>query len=120
MRVMAVIIMILGVASLALGVMFMIEAASAEQEVADSIAPLPLEQLDAQYDQVTAQYRQMRDAGTPPGADYNYLAIQKTGLGLARSNAGTASFVSTTGIINIILGLGVILAGVGLFKRSPA
>ena len=42
MRVMAVIVVILGLASLVFGILFVTQAASAEQEIADSIAPLPL------------------------------------------------------------------------------
>ena len=120
MRVISVIVVILGLASLVLGVLFIVQAASAEQEVADSIAPLPLDQLDAQYDAVTAQYNQAKAAGAPPSIDFNYLYGNKVGLGLARSNVGTASFVQTTGIINIILGLGLILAGLALLRKASS
>ena len=53
-----------------------------------------------------------------PSARYNYLTIQRTALGLARTNVGLAAFVRTSGIIDIIVGLGLILAGVGLFKKG--
>lgn len=120
MRVMAVIMAILGLASLVLGILFITQATSAEQEVADSIAPLPLEQLDATYDAVTAQYNQAKAAQTPPSPEYNALYGNKVGLGLARSNMGTASFVRMTGLIDIILGLGLILAGLALLRKAPA
>ena len=118
MRIIAVIIMILGLASLVFGVVFVAQASSAEDEVAESIAPLPLDQLDAQYDTVKAQYEQMKAAGAQPGTDYNYLIIQKTGLGLARSNIGIAQSVRMNGIIDIVLGLGLGLAGLGLFRKT--
>jgi hypothetical protein len=120
MRVIAVIVVILGLASLVLGILFITQAASATQEVADSIAPLPLDQLDATYDGVTAQYNQARAAQTPPSPEYNALYGNKVGLGLARANVGTASFVRTSGILDIIIGLGLILAGLALLRKASA
>jgi len=120
MRVMAVIVAILGLASLVLGILLVTQAASGEQEVADSIAPLPLDQLDATYDAVTAQYNQMKAAGTPPDANYNALYGNKVGLGLARANVGTTGFVRTSGIINIIVGLGLILTGLALLRKASS
>ncbi len=120
MRVMAVIVAILGLASLVMGILFITQAASAEQEVADSIAPLPLDQIDATYDGVTAQYNQAKAAGAPPSPEYNALYGNKVGLGLARANVGTAGFVRTTGMIDIILGLGLILAGLALLRKNTA
>lgn len=117
MRAMAIIIVILGLASLVFGILFVTQGASGKQEVADSIAPLPLDQLDAQYDAVTEQYNQMKGAGAPPSTDFNYLYGNKVGLGLARANVGTASFVLTTGVVNIILGLGLVLAGLGMLRK---
>ncbi len=120
MRVMAVIVAIIGLATLVLGILFITQAASATQEVADSIAPLPLDQLDSTYEAVTAQYNQMKAAGAPPSIEFNYLYGNKVGLGLARSNIGTASFVQTTGIINIIMGAGLILVGLALLRKASA
>ena len=120
MRAIAIVIVILGVASLAFGVLFITQSCSAKQEVADSIAPLPLDQLDAQYDGVTAKFNQMKAAGAPPSIEYNYLAVNKVGLGLARSNVGTAGLVMTSGIIDIILGAGLILAGVALLRKGQS
>ena len=128
MRVIAIVIVILGVASLAFGVLFVTQAGAAEQEIADKIQPLPLAELDARYDAVSAQQMSLRMAEEPqiqagkaaPSAMYNYLTIQRTSLGLARANVGTAGFVMTSGIINIILGAGLILAGVGLLRKGQS
>jgi hypothetical protein len=120
MRVISVIVAILGLAVLVFGILFVLQGISGEQEVADSIAPLPLEKLDAQYDALTSQYNQMKEAGTPPGAEYNNLAVNKVGMGLARANVGTASFARTSGIIDIILGLGLVLAGLALYRKQSA
>ena len=118
MRVISIIIIILGLASVVFGVLFITQASAAEDEIAESIAPLPLSQLDAQYETVKAQYEQMRDAGAQPGTDYNYLTIQKTGLGLARANAGTAQATRMNGIIDIILGIGLGLTGLVIIRKT--
>lgn len=118
MRAIAIIVLILGVASLGMGVLFYINSMSAEDEVAESIAPLPLDQLDAQYDQVAAQFNQVKASGAPPSADTNYLQATKVGLGLARANVGTANFVMMSGVVQAVVGIGLILAGVALLKKD--
>lgn len=128
MRVMSVIVVLLGLASLVLGVLFITQAASAEQEVADTIAPVTLAELDAKYDAVKAKADAVRATEEPqiqagqamPSAMYNYLSVQRTSLGLCRTNIGVASFVRTTGIINIILGLGLVLAGMALLRKASS
>ena len=117
MRIISIIVIILGLASIVFGVLYITQASSAENEIAESIAPLPLDQLDTQYDTVKAQYEQMKVAGAQPGTDFNYLTIQKTGLGLARANVGTAQSVRMNGIIDIILGLGLGLVGIVLMRK---
>jgi hypothetical protein len=116
-RIISIIVIILGLASIVFGVLYITQASSAENEIAESIAPLPLDQLDTQYDTVKAQYEQMKAAGAQPGTDFNYLTIQKTGLGLARANVGTAQSVRMNGIIDIILGLGLGLVGIVLMRK---
>jgi hypothetical protein len=128
MRVIAVIVVILGLASLVLGVLFLTQASSARQEVADTIVPVTLDTLDATYDGVKAKADAIRATEEPqiqagqamPSAMYNYLSVQRTSLALARTNIGVANFVQTTGIINILLGLGLILAGLALLRRASA
>jgi hypothetical protein len=44
--------------------------------------------------------------------------LQKTSLGLAKSNIGTIKFVKNTAILEIILGAGLVLASAGLFKQD--
>ena len=121
MRVMAIIVVILGLASLVFGILFTTQAASGKQEVADSLRdPVTLDNLDATYDTVTAQYNQMKDAGMPPSVEFNYLYANKVGLGLARANVGTADFVRTVGVVNIVLGLGLVLAGLGILRKAQS
>jgi len=120
MRAIGIIVLILGVAGLAFGVLLIPQAYSAEDEIAESIAPLPLDQVDSQYDAVKAKYTQMKESGAPPSVEYNYLTVQKTGLGLTRSQIGLASLTRTIGMINIILGVGLVLAGIGLMRKGQS
>jgi hypothetical protein len=127
MRVIGIIVLILGVAGLAFGVMFIPQSYSAEDEIAESIDPLPLDQVDSRYEEVKAQQSAMRamegpaiQSGADPSAMYNYLTIQRTSLGLTRSQIGLASLTRTIGIINIILGVGLILAGIGLMRKGQS
>ena len=122
----AIVVAVIGVVSLIFGVIFIIQAGSAEQEIADEIQPLTIAEVDAKYDAVKAQQQAQAATEEPgiqartaaPSTTYNYLTVQRTSLGLAKANIGLAGFVRTSGIINIIVGLGLILAGVGLFKKG--
>ena len=125
MRASAIIIAVLGVVGLVFGIMFITQASSAEQEIANEIQPLTIAEVDAKYEAVkTTQMAlamteepQIQAGQAEPSAMYNYLTVQRTSLGLARANIGLAGFVRASGIIDIIVGLGLILAGVGLFKK---
>ena len=124
----AIVVVVLGVAGLVFGIIFIPQASSAEQEIADSIAPLAIAEVDAKYEVVkTSQQAQaaIEEPGiqaqtAAPSTTYNYLTIQRTSMGLARANIGVAGLVRTSGIIGIIVGLGLILAGVGLFKKGQS
>ena len=128
MRVIAIVILILGVASLAFGVLFVTQASSAEQEIADRIQPLTIAEVDAKYEAVKtnqmalmmAEEPQIQAGKAAPSAMYNYLTVQRTALGLAKANIGLAGFLRTSGIIDIIVGLGLILAGVGLLRKGQS
>ena len=122
----AIVVAVLGVVCLVFGIIFITQAGSSEKEIAESIQPITLTELDAKYEAVKTSQMAIMAAEEPniqagqaaPSAMYNYLTIQRTSLGLARTNIGLAGFVRTSGIIGIIVGLGLILAGVGLFKKS--
>jgi hypothetical protein len=113
------IVIIIGVAVLAFGVIFIVQSGSGKQQVADDIAPLTLDNLDAQYDAVAAQQVAMMQAEEPkiqsgtaqPSAMYNYLTVHKTGLGAARSNVGTSNLTMMMGIMDVLIGLGLVLGG---------
>lgn len=123
MRVIAIIVVILGLASLVFGILYLTQASSAEKEVADSIAPLPLADVNAKYDaakaaaagQAAKEADQLKVAN--PSNTYLYLSAQRTSLGLAKANIGTAKMVRTTGIVDIIVGFGLVLAGFALLRK---
>jgi hypothetical protein len=122
----ALIIIAVGAISLVFGIVFMVQAGSARQEIADDIAPLTIDQVDARYDAVVVQHNAMRSTEEPkiqagqaaPTAMYNYLTIQRTSLGLTRTNIGLADFTRTTGIIDIVLGVGLLFTGMVLMQKK--
>ena len=122
----AIVIVALGVAGLVLGIIFITQASSAEKEIANELQPLPIAEVEAKYEAVKTNQMALAmseepgiQAGTSaPSAMYNYLTVQRTSLGLARANIGADGFVRTNGIIDIVVGLGLILAGVGLSKKG--
>lgn len=124
----AIVIAVLGVVCLVFGIIFITQAGSAEQEIASELQPLEISEVDAKYEEVkTNQTALARNeepniqAGTAaPSPMYNYLTVQRTSLGLARANIGLAGSVRTNGIIDIIIGLSLILAGIGLFKKGQS
>ncbi len=124
----AIVIAVLGVVCLVFGIMFITQASSAEQEIANEIQPLTIAQVDAKYEAVKTNQMALAMTEEPniqageaaPSAMYNYLTAQRTSLGLARTNIGLAGFVRTSGIIGIIVGVGLILAGLGLFKKCQS
>jgi hypothetical protein len=124
----AIVVMVLGVTCLVFGIIFITQASSAEKEIASEIQPLKIAEVDAKYDAVKAKQIALMTTEEPniqagkaaPSDMYNYLTVQRTSLGLARANIGLTGFVRTSGIIDIILGVGLILAGLGLFKKGQS
>ena len=128
MRLCSIVVSLVGVVALVFGIIFITQAGSSAQEVADSIQPVKLAELDGTYETVKAKQMAIRAAEEPqiqagtaaPSSTYNYLTIQRSSLGLARTNVGLAGFVRTSGILDILVGIGLVLAGVGLFKHSQS
>jgi len=114
----AVILAIVGVACLVFGIMFIIEAGNAEQRVADELATSGIEICDvnAAYGQASAGLGQAMQSGDQE--TIQNATLQKTSLGLAKSNVSTIKFLRNSGIVNIILGAGLVLASAGLFKQD--
>ncbi len=125
-RLSAITVTILGLVGLIFGIVFIIQASSAEQAIADEIQPLTIAEVDPSYEAIKtnqtalamAEEPQIQAGAAAPSAMYNYLTVQRASLGLAKTNIGFTAFVRSSGIINIIVGLGLILAGVGLFRQT--
>jgi hypothetical protein len=115
MRFLALLVIILGIATLIFGIIFIPQASSTKQKVVDSlIAPVTLDNLDATYDQVNAGFKQL--AQTDPM--YIPTLVKRTSLGLAKSNVGVAMVLQTMGIVDIIIGVGLVLGGLAVMMRK--
>ncbi|MDD5435891.1 MAG: hypothetical protein PH343_10725 [Nitrospira sp.] len=120
------VVLVVGVVVLAFGIISIIQSGSAKQQVADSIAPLPLDQVKGKYDEVTLKQKGVMateepniQAGTAaPSALYNYLTIQRSSLGLARTNIGMANLILSLGIVEIILGVGLISSVILIHQKE--
>jgi uncharacterized membrane protein len=120
-----IIVALIGVAILVMGVVFMMQANTAKKTVADQIAPVTLSNLNTTYNSVEAAQEKLMAAEEPgiqagqaaPSAMYNYFSAQRALLGLAKSNVGTSGFVMMSGTVDIILGIGLILAGLALYMK---
>jgi hypothetical protein len=128
MRVIAVLIAVIGVFTLASGIVLITQAASAEQTISDQLQtglqPLQIGDVQAKYDEVTAQMVQMKQselqqmaAGKPMSSTYLTVVNQRTALGLSRSNIGMAQATRMNGIIDLVVGVSLVLAGLVLLSR---
>ncbi|MDP2920594.1 MAG: hypothetical protein Q8O43_10320 [Dehalococcoidia bacterium] len=123
-----IIVIILGIASLVFGIILVVQTGSGKQQLADELKPLALADVEARYDQVTANQEKMMAAEEPniqagkaaPSAMYTYLTVQRTSLGLARTNIGLTGFIQMAGYVNILIGLGLALVGVAAPGKSKA
>jgi hypothetical protein len=124
-RLVAVIVLLIGVASLGLGVMFVIQGNDGRNDLTTEISPLPLNQIDARYDAVKAMIAPLAAAEEPniqagkalPSANYSYLSAQRTSLSVARTNNGLTTFIMTSGYVILGMGVGLVLVGGVLFAK---
>jgi|WetSurMetagenome_2_1015567.scaffolds.fasta_scaffold28685_3 hypothetical protein len=116
MRILALVTLILGLAAIVLGVVFMLNAGSGNDEIAESVAPLTLDQVEPTYDQIVAQVKLV------PQTDPSYLMIagQRTSLGLAKANIANMKILRLNGLVDIIVGLGLLIAGLALFTKKAS
>ena len=124
-RWMALIVVLLGVVSLVLGVALMGSAGSAKGQLAEDLKPLlTLDQVQARYDSVKPKQIAVAQAEEPniqagkaaPSTLYTYLTVSRAGLGLTRASLGLISLVRITGIMSLVSGIALVLAGLGLYK----
>jgi outer membrane murein-binding lipoprotein Lpp len=115
MRFLGLLVIILGIAAIVFGIMFIPQASDAKQKVVDSLSTgITLDNLDDTYDAVSAQFKAM--AQTDPM--YIPTLAKRTSLGLAKSNVGLAKLINTMGMVNIIVGAGLLLAGCAVMMKK--
>ena len=116
MRILALVTLILGLAAIVLGVVFMMNASSGNDEIAASVAPLTLDQVEPTYDQLVAAVSQT------PATDPTYATVfgKKTALGLAKANIANMKILRLNGLVDIIVGLGLLLTGFALFSKKAS
>ena len=127
-RLAGILVLLIAVASLVFGVMFVIQGNDGRQTLINDLSPLPLDQLDAKYDTVKAGAKALAaveepaiQAGTAlPSAKYAYYSALRTSLGLARTNAGLTQFIITSGYVAIAVGVGLALVGATLCFKAKA
>jgi len=120
MRLLGLLVVILGIAAIVFGIMFIPQASDAKQKVVDSLSsPVTLDNLDATYDQISGAFNQLKAAGMA-SSDPQYVMIlgQRTSLGLAKSSVGLAKLINTMGMVNIIVGAGLLFAGGALMMKK--
>jgi len=120
MRLLGLLVVILGIAAIVFGIMFIPQASDAKQKVEESLsAPVTLDNLNATYGQISTAYDQLKAAGMP-SSDPQYVMVlgQRTSLGLAKSSIGLAKFLNTMGMVNIIVGVGLVLAGGAVMMKK--
>jgi hypothetical protein len=127
-RFIGMVVALIGVVCLVFGIIFIIQSNSGKQEVIKEIKPVELSKLNSTYDAVTAKFTEKMNAEEPliqtgkaaPSATYDYFAAQRALLGLGKTNIGLTNFVMMSGIVDIILGFGLILTGAVLYKKQTA
>jgi hypothetical protein len=126
MRILTIVAILVGLAAIIFGILFITQASSGEKEIADSIAPLTLDQVNDKYDAVSVKYDALKAAEEPqiqagkaaPSVMYVYISAQRALLGLAKSNIGTVTVIRYNGIIDIMVGLGLVAAGTVLLVKN--
>jgi len=117
MRVLAVIVIILGLASIVLGILFFPQASSGEKQIKESLAPdLVISQVNDMYDKMDQAVK--NTPKTDPA--YSTYFTNRTSLGLAKANIGTVKAVRVNGIVDILVGLGLVLGGFVLLRKTAS
>lgn len=114
----SILVAIIGVVCVVFGVLFIMQASDNKTTVVDELTAsgLTTGTLNAAYDQAKAGLAQATTAKSVEGMQS--AGWQKASLGLAKSNLETINFVQKSGIFAIVIGLGFVLAGWGIMKKS--
>ena len=130
MKGISIVVLVLGVVSLAFGILLVMQAGSAEKDITEELAVpagTKVEEVDELYEGAKAKQQELFNAGAatkaptdPSFIAYTSVTASRTGLGLTKTNLGLASFIRFAGITNLIIGIALILVGLGLYKRTAA
>ena len=125
-RIIGMVVAILGVATLVLGILFLMQANTSKQDIADDIAPIAISDVNAKYDQVrkaqvnlmATEEPKIQAGSAAPSTMYMYLSGQRALLGLAKTNLKTVAALQFSGIIEIVVGCGLVLTGLALVRKE--
>lgn len=124
----SILVAIIGVVCIVFGVLFIMQAKSSRATLVDELktSGVTLATLDSTYDKAKAGLAQASTAlATAP--DVAKAAVnekiqdagwQKASLSGAKTSRATIDFVEKSGIFAIVIGLGFVLAGWGIMKKS--
>ncbi len=131
MRAIALVVAVLGVFTLAIGVVYIFQASSAEQKIQEGLnsgmQPVAMSDVQAKYDAATATMTKMNaaelqnaQAGKPVSDNYLKVVNQRTAYGLSLSNIGLAQGTRMNGILNVVIGAALLLTAVVIFSRRAS
>ncbi|MCX7912808.1 MAG: hypothetical protein N2506_07630 [Dehalococcoidales bacterium] len=114
MRAVAVFAIILGLATLVFGALLTAQARQARQAVISSLKPpVTLENLRSSYEELDRKVRET----SPSHPEYSDYFAERTWLGLAQANLSAAKMVNTSGIVDILIGLGIMASGFAILRK---
>jgi hypothetical protein len=119
-NVLSILVAVIGIVCIVFGAMFIMQAGSSRTDVADELkaSNVTLDNLNAKYDEAKAGLAQALGAGAAGAESAQSVGWQKASLGVAKSSLSTINFVEKSGILTIVIGLGLVLTGFGLMKKS--
>jgi len=119
-NIVSILLAVIGVVCVVFGVLFIMSANSGKQTVVDELTAsgVTVDNINDKYDQAKAGLAQALAAGTAGTETAQSLGWQKASLGLGKSNLAMVDFVQKSGILTIVIGAGLVLAGWGLMKKS--
>jgi hypothetical protein len=114
----SILVAVVGVVAIVFGVLFIMQANSSRDTLVKELAPVTLATLDSTYDQVKAGLATAQAAGAAANETIQSLGWQKASLSAAKGSRGTIDFVEKSGMLTIVLGLGFVLSGWAIMKKS--
>jgi hypothetical protein len=119
-NILSILVAVVGVVAIVFGVMFMMSASSSRATLVDELkaSNLTLATLDAAYDQAKAGLTQALGAGAAGAESAQSAGWQKASLSAAKASRGTIDFVEKSGMLTIVLGVGFVLSGWAIMKKS--